>query len=151
MKKIATALIIGFIGSAIATSYAIAGPAADALGTCLSDNTTGKERKDMARWVYVGMSAHPDMQSLSKVTEANRDELDRMMATLFTRLVTENCRAQAKLAMEKEGAVSFQTAFGAMGKLAMQELMSNPDVSASFNKYSKYLDTNKINSVFSKQ
>lgn len=150
MKTAVLALIIGFIGSALAPSFAIAGPAADALGTCLSDNTTGRERKDMARWIYVGMSAHPDMQTLSKVTDANRDELDRMMATIFTRLVTENCRAQAKVALEKEGAASFQTAFGAIGKLAMQELMTNPEVSASFSKYSKYLDTNKINAVFSK-
>lgn len=149
MNKIVTALAAVVIGSTIATSSAIAGPATDALGTCLSDNTTGKERKDLARWVFVGMSAHPDMQSLSKVTEANRDELDRMMATIVTRLMTENCRSQSKLAMEKDGAASFQAAFGAIGKLAMQELMSNPEVNSSFSKYSKYLDMNKINSAFS--
>lgn len=149
MKKIVTALAALVIGSAIATSSAIAGPASDALGTCLSDNTTGKERKDLARWIFVGMSAHPDIQSLSKVTEATRDELDRMMAAIVTRLMTENCRSQANLAMEKEGAASFQAAFGAIGKLAMQELMSNPDVNSSFTNYSKYLDTNKINSAFS--
>lgn len=149
MKKIVTALAAVVIGSAIATSSAIAGPASDALGTCLSDNTTGKERKDLARWIFVGMSAHPDIQSLSKVTEATRDELDRMMAAIVTRLITENCLSKAKFAMEKEGAASFQAAFGAMGGLAMQELMSNPEVNSSFTNYSKYLDTNKINSVFS--
>jgi hypothetical protein len=149
MKKITAALLAIVIGSAITTSSAIAGPAADELGTCLSDNTTGKERKDLARWIFVGMSAHPDMQGLSNVTDANREGLDRMMATIVTRLMTENCRSQAKLAMEKEGAASFQSAFGAIGKLAMQELMSNPKVNSSFSNYSKYIDSNKINSVFS--
>ena len=151
MKKITAALFAIVIGSVIATPFAIAGSATDALGTCLSDNTTGKERKDLARWIFVGMSTHPDMQGLSNVTDANREGLDRMMASIVTRLMTENCRSQAKLAMEKEGAAAFQAAFGAIGKLAMQELMSNPKVNASFTNYSKYLDTNKINSVFSKK
>lgn len=150
MRKNLASLIIVTLASALITSPAIAGPAADVLGTCLSDNTTGKERKDMARWVYAGMSAHPDMQPLSKVTDAHREELDRMIATVFTRLVTENCRAQAKQAVEKEGSASFQAAFGVMGKLAMQELMSNPEVNTSFMRYTKYMDTNKINAVFAK-
>lgn len=149
MKKTVSALIAILVGSCIMISSAQAGPATDALGTCLSDNTTGKERKDLARWVFIGMSSHPDMQTLSRVTETNREELDRMMAAVVTRLMTENCRAQARLAMETEGAVSLQTAFGAIGKLAMQELMSNPNVNASFGNYAKYLDTNKINAVFS--
>lgn len=149
MKKIAVALVAIIISSAIATTSAIAGPATDALGTCLSDNTTGKERKDLARWIFVGMSAHPDMQGLVNITEANREELNRMMASIITRLITENCKSQAKLAIEKEGAESFQDAFGAIGKLAMQELMSNPEVNSSFTNYSKYLDSNKINSAFS--
>ena len=148
-KSFASFLVVALV-SALMTSSAIAGPAADALGSCLSDNTTGKERKDMARWIYVGMSAHPDMQPLSKVTDANREELDRMMATIFTRLVTENCRAQAKSALEKEGNAAFQIAFGVMGKLAMQELMADQAVNASFTRYSKYLDSNKINAVFAK-
>ncbi len=149
MKKILAAWILGTLGFATLIPGAVAGPAADALGNCLSDNTTGKERKDMARWVFVGMSAHPDIQNLSRVTEANRDELDRTMASILTRLLSENCSAQARSAMEKEGPASFQAAFSAMGRLAMQELMSNPDVNFSFNRYAKYLDKNKINSVFS--
>lgn len=150
MRKSFARFLVATLASVLMISPAIAGPFADALGTCLSDNTTGKERKDMARWIYVGMSAHPDMQPLSKVTDANREELDRMVATIFTRLVTENCRAQAKLAVDKEGSASFQTAFGAMGKLAMQELMTNQEVNASFMRYTKYMDSNKINAVFAK-
>jgi hypothetical protein len=149
MKKIGTGLIALAIALATPISPALAGPAADALGTCLTDNTTGKERKDLARWVFVGMSAHPDMRSLSNVTDANREELDRLMASIVTRLLTESCRSEARLAMQTEGSASFQTAFGAVGQLAMKELMSNPAVNAAFFNYSKYLDTNKINSAFS--
>lgn len=149
MNKFTRTLLAIIIGSATLASSAIAGPATEALGTCLSDNTTGKERKDLAKWVFIGMSAHPDMQGLSNITDANREDADRMLASIVTRLMTENCRSQAKAAMEKEGAASFQSAFAAIGKLAMQELMSDPKVHASFTNYSKYLDSNKINSAFS--
>lgn len=149
MKTFVSALAAIVFGSALATSSAIAGPTTDALTACLADNTTGRDRKDMARWVFVGMSSHPEIQTLSNVTKENREELDRMMATLITRLLTDSCRAQAKLAMEKDGNAAFQSAFGAIGKLAMQELMSNPEVSTSFSRFAKYMDQNKINSAFS--
>lgn len=151
MYKIVKTLVAVIIGASFMNTAAQAGPAADALSACLADNTTGKDRKDMARWVFVGMAAHPEIRNLSNVTEANRDELDKSMAALFTRLVTEQCAPQAKLAMEKDGSAAFQAAFGIIGQLAMQELMSNPNVNASFTKFSKYVDQNKMNSAFSKK
>src|ERR1035437_3924492 len=151
MKKFVTVLAAVAIGSTIAASPATAGSDTDALATCLADNTTGKDRKDMARWVFVGMSAHPEIRSLSNVTEKDRDDLDKMMTVMLTKLMTENCPSQAKAAMQNEGNAAFQAAFGVIGKLAMQELMSNPEVNSSFTKFSKYIDKNKMDSVFSKK
>ena len=150
MKRIISALAAVLIGSTIIASSAIAGPATNALITCMADNTTGKDRKDLARWIFVGMSVHPEIQSLSKVTETDRDQLDRKMAAIVTRLLTENCQVQAKLAMEKEaGEAPLKAAFGVMGRLAMQELMTNPEIQSAFTGFAKYLDTNKLNSEFS--
>ena len=150
MKRIISALAAVLIGSTIIASSAIAGPATNALITCMADNTTGKDRKDLARWIFVGMSVHPEIQSLSKVTETDRDLLDRKMAAIVTRLLTENCQVQAKLAMEKEaGEAPLKAAFGVMGRLAMQELMTNPEIQSAFTGFAKYLDTNKLNSEFS--
>ena len=149
MKKIVAVLFAVVVGSTITVSTAMAGPAADSLGACLADNTSGKDRKEMARWVFVGMSTHPELESFSKVTDKNRDDLDKVMAAMFTKLVTESCPAQAKTAIEKEGPIAFQTAFGIIGKLAMQELMSNPEVNSSFTRYTKYLDQSKLNAAFS--
>ena len=147
MRKIIVALAAMFVGSAMAAPEVVMGPATAALATCFSDNTTGKERKDFAKFVFFGMSAHPDMQGFTNITGADREELDRTAAAIVTRLLIESCRSQAKLAVEKEGAASFQAAFGTLGMLAMQELMSNPKVASSFTNYSKYLDANKINSA----
>ncbi len=148
MKTFLTALTAIVIGSTTLASPAIAGPSTDALTACLADNTTGRDRKDMARWVFVGMSSHPEIQNLSNVTDANRDELDKLLATMLTRLMTDTCRTEAKAAMEKDGSQAFQNAFGTIGKLAMQELMSNPEVNASFSRFAKYIDQKKMNAVF---
>lgn len=129
------------------TQLAIAGPASDALSTCLSDNTTGKDRKNMAIWVYTGLSTHPEISSLSNVTDKKRDELDKIIAAMFTRLITEACPAQAKMAVEQEGDRGFQSAFGVIGMLAMQELMSNQKVNAAFTNFVKYADQPKIDAV----
>lgn len=149
MRTFVTTIAAVVIGSAVTVSSALAGSATDALSACLADNTTGKDRKEMARWVFVGMASHPEIKTLSNVTQANRDELNKIMATMVTRLMTESCQAQARSAMAKDGGAAFQVAFGAVGKLAMQELMSNPNVNTSFSDFSKYIDQKKFNSAFS--
>ncbi len=69
---------------------------------------------------------------------------------MVTRLMTENCQMQAKLAIEKEaGEAPLQAAFGVMGKLAMQELMANSEVTSTFSRFAKYLDMDKLRSTFS--
>lgn len=150
MCKMTITLAAFVIGSAITISSATASPASDALGTCLADNTTGKDRKDMARWMFIAMSAHPEMHDISKVSKKNQDDINILMGAMVTKLLTENCPAQAKKAMD-EGTEAMKTAFGVLGQLAMQELMANPEVKSSISGFSKYMDKDKINSVFSKK
>ena len=51
-----------------ATSIAFSGavPAAstpiEATKTCLSDNTSGKDRKLLAKWIFLAMAAHPEFK-----------------------------------------------------------------------------------------
>lgn len=148
MKIFISVLAVFIISSGFASSLATAGAATDSLSTCLADNTTGKDRKDLARWVYVGMSSHPEIRELSNVTDRNRDDLNKMMAAMLTKLMTENCLTQTKLAIEKDGNEAIKTAFGYMGQLAMQELMANPEVVSSFSKFGEYIDKNKFKSAF---
>jgi hypothetical protein len=64
---------------------------------------------------------------------------------------TETCSEQAKEAVKTEGAGSFEAAFNVLGRLAMQELMTDPSVRASISNYTKYLDRSKFEAVFSKK
>ncbi len=147
MHKMTMVLVAAVIGSSIIISPAMASPASDALGTCLADNTTGKDRKDMARWMFIAMSAHPEMHDLSKVSKNDQDEINIRMGGLVTKLLTESCPVQAKKAME-EGAEAMKTAFAVVGQLAMQELMTNPGVKSSISGFANYMDKDKMNSVF---
>lgn len=150
MSQIRRSLLAASIIAAqlLAAAPVMAGPAADALSACLADNTSGKDRKDMARWVYAGMSTHPEIATLSSVSDKDREALDVTMAAIFTRLITEKCPAQAKATVEKEGNAGFEAAFGMLGKLAMQELMSNQSVNASFRNFTKHLDQKKFSTIF---
>lgn len=72
------------------------------------------------------------------------------MAALVTRLLTVNCEKQTKEVTALEGSAGMFTAFKSLGEVAMRELMSNPDVTASVGGYAKYLDQKKLESVLGK-
>lgn len=114
----------------------------------MADNTTGKERKELAQWIFVTMSVHPDIKPFANVTEANREEFDKKLAALVTRLMTESCQKESKATIEAEGSAAFGAAFESVGRLAMNELMSNPAVAASFTRYVKHLDKAKFEAAF---
>jgi len=128
---------------------AIAGPDADALTRCLSDSTSGKDRKDLAKWVFAAMSAHPEIREFAKVPDKARDQTSNTMGVLVTRLLGEDCVKQTQAVVRNEGSVAMQSAFRDLGALAMQELMSNPEVKASFGAFEKYLDQKKIEAAVS--
>jgi len=134
----------------LAPQAAIAGPASTALGECLKDNTSGKDRKDLARWVFIAMSAHPDMRSLATVNAAVQTETDKRVAGLLTRLLSENCTTQTRAAIEQEGQPGLFNSFKALGEVAMLELMTNPDVSKTIGNYVHHVDMDKLEKVLKK-
>ena len=40
----------------------------EALSRCLADNTSGRDRKDLARWVFFAMAAHPEIKQYTVPT-----------------------------------------------------------------------------------
>jgi hypothetical protein len=150
MHKLITVLATIVIGSVLLVSNATASPSSDALGACMADHTTGKDRKDMARWIFVTMSVHPALQDISKVSKNDMNDVDMLMGAMVTKLLTEDCAPQAKKAMD-EGTESFKAAFSVVGQLAMQELMNNPGVQSSLSGFTKYINKDKLNAVFSKK
>jgi hypothetical protein len=127
--------------------WAQAGPLGDVLVACFSESTTGRDRTDLARWFFLAMGQHPAIKELSNFTPEALDNTNRRVGALYTRLITESCPSQTSMAVQKEGSAALVAAYGALGKLAMQELMTNPQVTGVFSGTEKYVDSAKIRSV----
>ncbi len=131
----------------LAASPVFAGPATDALSSCLADNTTGKDRKDLAKWIFVAMAAHPELKDISKVTPAGRDQVDQAAGAIFSRMLTQSCVDQTRHALQQDGRGSIKVAFGVLGQLAMAELMANPQVSSAITGFQRFVDNKKIEAL----
>lgn len=124
-----------------------AGPLVDATKTCLADSTTGKDRKVLARWVFVSMAAHPEIRSLAQVTSTDGEQSSKAVGELFTHLIVESCAEQVRAMVKGEGPDSMRTAFEFLGGLAMQELTANPEVRTSISGFERFVDRARVAAV----
>jgi hypothetical protein len=134
------------IALSLASFAASASPATDALGSCFTDHTTGKERKDLAKWVFIAMSAHPELATLFPLSQPMRDAADKNMAALMTKLMTKDCVEQLRVALAEDSEAS-QASFNMLYQAAMQELMSDPKVEASIQSFMRYMDQEQLRKV----
>lgn len=125
-----------------------AGQEAQQFSLCLSDSMSGKERKHLAKWIFLGMSVHSTLKPYANVPESDMDASNKYIGKLITRLITEDCPDQAKAAYKVLGASAFEQAFKVAGEVAMQEIMMEPGVGQALGAFEKYLDSKKINSLF---
>jgi hypothetical protein len=122
----------------------------EALSRCLADNTSGKDRKDLARWVFFAMASHPEIKQFAAPDMASAsEEVHRVIAGTFTRLLADSCLTQTQAAFKQGGSKAIKVAFQTHGQLAMQELMSNQDVNASMSRFEKLIDQAKLSKAFS--
>jgi hypothetical protein len=130
-------------------STAMAGAFADDLGKCLVNSTTKEDRANLIRWLFVAASHHPAVKPIATVTPAQQEESDKQMGTLFMKLLTESCKAEAQKALQTEGPETIQFAFEVLGKVAGQELFSSPEVAGNLKGLAKYIDADKIKALAS--
>jgi hypothetical protein len=93
------------------------------------------------------MSTHPDMKLLSSATPDDIDSASRTAGALFTRLMSENCTKEMKLAIQSGGPAAIQSGFQTLGQVAMRELMTNPQVGAAMGILDRYIDKTKIDAA----
>jgi hypothetical protein len=138
------------VAACIAMAYgrpAMAGVFADDLGRCLVNSTTKENRADLIRWLFVAAAHHPAVKPIAAVSPAQQDESDKQMGTLFMKLLTESCKTETQKALQAEGAVTIQTAFEVLGRVAGQELFSSPEVAGNLKGLAKYIDGEKIKAL----
>ncbi len=121
----------------------------ESFSKCVAESTTGRDRKDLAKWLFVAMGAHPEMKAIATVPPAAAEESSRAAGQLFTRLIAESCAKEARAAVQVGGSSAIQSAFNVLGQLAMQELMADRDVAAGMSAIEKYVDSERVRSVLS--
>jgi hypothetical protein len=151
MLTAAAALIAAIIGPAApaAPQSAIDAPA-KALGDCMVLKTTGADRLLAARWILVVLASGPQAKDLVTVAPGKKEELDKGMAALFTRLMVNDCANQSRALFGTGDLSGFRIAGGALGRVAMQELLANPQAEAALSEYTKYLNRDDFKSVMAK-
>lgn len=145
MKSVIHSAVV--VLSLVAAPLALAGPATDRLGVCLTDSLNGKERKDLAKWIFMGMATHPSMADHARIKDKDRKATDKQVGTLITRLLADDCAEEATRALETDGSMAFQQAFGLVGQVAMQELMQDENVNQALSGFEAYLDEEKLQAL----
>lgn len=133
--------------TATAATTAFADSTIEAVGTCLTDSTTGKDRKDLIKWIFVAVSKHPELSELSSVAPEVEETVNRRLGELFTRLVAQDCPTEIAAMVKAHGPASLSQPFEVLGKVAMQELMTHPNVAASLAALDRYVDQSRLEPV----
>ena len=82
--KIITAILLLTL-----SAPAFAETSEEKLSTCITNTTIGKERKDLARWIFTVMAVHPELSGMSTISAEKRDEISKLTANTFTSIMTD--------------------------------------------------------------
>jgi hypothetical protein len=145
MMKRTSLILTLLIGMAVAAPT-FADSRTNELAACLTDNLSGKERKSLAKWIFFAIGTHPEIKSYSNATEKDIKDDDEYVGQLITRLLTVDCPAPLKAAYSTDP-MAIQKAFEVVGKVAMQELVTNQNVTKALTGYAQFADMVKISKV----
>lgn len=122
------------------SSQVEAGVFTDDLSRCMVQKATDADKIQLARWMFAAMSKDPSLVDMAKISQQERDRLNKGTADLFGRLVLTECRPQAIAALKNEGGEAFGEAGRVLGQAAAQKLMSSPEGQAELGKLGDYVD-----------
>lgn len=128
-------------------SISIAGPYGDTLSKCLVSSTTAQDKTDLVTWIFVMMSQHPEVKSLSKVTVDQLENSNKKTGLIFQRLLTQSCISETKDAIRYEGSDALGQSFNLLGQVAAREIFSAPSVAAGMAGFIKYIDKKTLDTA----
>ena len=145
IKRISTVFFV----LALFFSPAHAGPFTDNLSRCLVVSADEIDRNALIHWVFRIIAEHPDIKNKTGnvFSESQKTRSDLDVAEVFTKLLVDKCPSETREAWQYEQELALQVAFGVLGKVAMQELMTHPVVNVEAEKFTKYLDEDKLSQV----
>lgn len=138
-------IAVALLGSA---QLATAGPTVDQLSNCLVKSTTTTDKKTVLQWTFVALSTHPDLKAYSNVTDVQKEQLDKNLATVLQRILVEQCSSQTKAVIAAEGVQAVGDSFQELGKITGEEILENPEVKSQLKGVLRYVDLNKLVMTF---
>ncbi len=107
---------------------------------CLDRSASREDQLLLSKWIFAVILRHPDLRSLTSVSEAEREKLMRESAALQERLISEDCRKEMVDIIRFEGTESVRHAFGHLGTKAVKAVLSNPAVRKGIEQTTSYID-----------
>ncbi|EKO3420442.1 hypothetical protein KW497_05295 [Vibrio fluvialis] len=147
MKKSVTLGLITLMSINALPAFAQESNSVGKLQSCLTDSMNGRERKELAKWVFFAMASHYEIKSYANVTAGDKDQSSQYMGKLVTRLLAQDCYEQTKLAYSEYGPAAIQQAFSVVGEVAFSELMGDQNVQSYMGAFEKYLDQEKLHTL----
>ena len=121
-----------------------AGPFGDEMAKCLVTSTSNRDRTKLLKWMFRVYGEHPEVSYMVDLSDREKKVIDKDIADVFTRLLSEDCVDETKKALDYEGDNVMFTAFQTLGQVAAQGFNVNPSVERSINKFSEFLEYEKL-------
>ena len=121
-----------------------AGPFEDEMAKCLVTSTNNRDRTKLVKWIFRVYGDHPEVSYMIDLSDREKKVIDKDVANIFTRLLSEDCIDETKKALDYEGDNVMFNAFQILGQVAAQGFNNNPDVMKSINKFVEMIDYEKL-------
>ena len=121
-----------------------AGPFGDDMAKCLVTSTSNRDRTKLLKWMFRVYGDHPEVSYMVDLSDREKKVIDKDVAQIFTRLLSEDCIDETKKALDYEGDNVMYNAFQILGQVAAQGFNGNPDVMKSINKFVELIDYEKL-------
>ena len=121
-----------------------AGPFGDEMAKCLVTSTSNRDRTKLIKWMFRVYGEHPEVSYMVDLSDREKKVIDKDVANIFTRLLSEDCIDETKKALDYEGENVMFTAFKILGQTAAQGFNNNPDVMKSINKFVELINYEKL-------
>ena len=80
--------------------------------------------------MFTAIALVPAVEEISEVSLSAREQANREMADLITKLRSRACFTEIRLALKNEGSIALQTSFAVLGQIAATNLFSDQSVAA---------------------
>ena len=125
-----------------------AGPFGDEMAKCLVTSTSNRDRTKLLKWMFRVYGEHPEVSYMVDLSDREKKVIDKDIADVFTRLLSEDCVDETKKALDYEGDNVMFTAFQALGQVAAQGFNVNPIVERSINKFNEFIEYEKLDYLY---